>query len=138
MKPKKNNVQPDTGKVEDVLKTDPGNGKINEGIEAELDKENVFETEKEDIEPAGAEQKKTNLMYIGPEIKGLVKHAVVFDKGVLPEKVRKAIENYKPMEELFVTLDDMPKALMEIKYGTGSLAVIYKNVEKRFNEAMRQ
>jgi len=72
-----------------------------------------------------------DLMYVGPTIPNLIRHAIVFKDGILPPKVNEAIESYKPMREMFVTIEDFPRAMMEIKQQTGALAVIYKNVGKR-------
>ncbi len=137
MKQKKNNPQNAVGEALNTMQEAPGNGELNQGIELIEGETATLNAKGDKAETENAESKQDgeNLMYIGPEIKGLIKHAVVFDKGILPEKVNRAIESYKPMKELFVTLEDMPKSLMEIKFGTGSLAIIYRNVEKRFTQA---
>lgn len=122
MKPKKNNS--DDKRIKAIETEDTVNGET-------LGK--VSEESEIDTLPETSEKESPDLMYIGPELPGLVKHAVVFKNGILPEKVNRAIENYKPMKELFVTLEQMPAAIKEIKLNDGPLALIYKNVPKNIN-----
>jgi hypothetical protein len=72
-----------------------------------------------------------NLMYIGPTIPNLIRHGIVYADGKLPQKIEDAITSYKPMRQLFVTIDEIPSAVKEIKLKTGALAIIYKNVAQR-------
>lgn len=72
-----------------------------------------------------------NLMYIGPTIPNLIRHGIVYADGKLPQKIEDAIASYKPMRQLFVTIDEIPSAVKEIKLKTGALAIIYKNVAQR-------
>ena len=98
-------------------KAESKNTKSNAGVEAETEFNNKAEVK--------------DLMYVGPTIPNLIRHAIVFKDGILSPKVNEAIESYKPMKEMFVTIEDFPKAMMEIKQQTGALAIIYKNVGKR-------
>ena len=72
-----------------------------------------------------------NLMYVGPTIPNLIRRGIVYADGKLPQRIEDAIASYKPMRQMFVTIDEIPSAIKEIKLKTGALAIIYKNVAQR-------
>lgn len=73
-----------------------------------------------------------NLMYLGPTITGVVRHSTVFKNGVLPQKVNKCVEQFPMMKKLFVALEDIPKAVKELKKEQSILGTVYAQVAKKF------
>ena len=74
-----------------------------------------------------------NLMYLGPTIIGVVRHSTVFKNGVLPQKVNECVEQLPMMKKLFVALEDVPKAVKELKKES-VLGTIYSQVAKKFSK----
>ena len=79
-------------------------------------------------------EKQENLMYVGPNIIGVVRHSTVFKDGVLPQKVRDCVEQVQMMQKLFVPLDDVPMVAKELKKEQSALRTIYSQVAKKFNK----
>lgn len=61
------------------------------------------------------ETKKSNLVYVGPTIVGVVKHGEVFEKGNLPDKAKECMAELPAMEKLFVTEEEFPEAVRELR-----------------------
>ena len=126
MKPKKKteDIKSEEIKQEDIQKA-----------EAEALKEEAAGTEAVKAEVAPVQPEKAaepqNLMYVGPTIPNLIRHGIVYADGILPQRIEDAIASYKPMRQMFVTIDEIPSAIKEIKLKTGALAIIYKNVAQR-------
>lgn len=74
-----------------------------------------------------------NLMYLGPTITGVVRHSTIFKNGVLPQKVKDCVEQFPAMKKLFVTMEDIPKAVKELKKEQSALATIHSQTAKKFN-----
>lgn len=77
-------------------------------------------------------RKKADLMYLGPNIVGVVRHSTVFKNGNLPEKVNKYIKEFPIMEKLFVPIADMPKAVIELNKSQSVLRTVYTQVAEKF------
>ena len=74
-----------------------------------------------------------NLMYLGPDIVGVVRHSVVFKNGVLPERIRKCIKEFPMMEKLFVEVGKIPGAIRELNKKQSVMGTIYTHVADKFN-----
>lgn len=79
-----------------------------------------------------SEKKQGNVMYIGPTIVGIVRHSTVFKDGVLPEKVKGCVAELPMMEKLFVSIEEVPTALKELKKKQSVLATIYDKTLNKF------
>ena len=55
--------------------------------------------------------KKENVMYIGPSITGVVMHSTTFPEGELPERVKKAIDTFRPLSSMFVPISELEEAV---------------------------
>ena len=77
--------------------------------------------------------KTQNVMYLGPTIVGVVRHSTVFKGGVLPRKVEECVKELPIMNKLFVALEDIPKAVIELKKEQSVLGTIYSQTLKKFN-----
>lgn len=78
------------------------------------------------------EKKQGNVMYIGPTIVGVVRHSTVFKDGVLPEKAKKCVAELPMMEKLFVSIEEVPAALKELKKKQSVLATVYGKTQNKF------
>lgn len=77
--------------------------------------------------------KTQNVMYLGPTIVGVVRHSTVFKGGVLPKKVEECVNQLPIMKKLFVALEDVPKAVIELNKEQSVLGTIYSQTIKKFN-----
>ena len=73
-----------------------------------------------------------NVIYLGPTIVGVVRHSTVFKGGVLPKKVEECVNELPIMKKLFVTLEDMPKATIELNKEQSALGTIYTQTKNKF------
>lgn len=78
------------------------------------------------------QEKKENLVYLGPTITGVVRHSAVFENGVLPERTQKCVAEFPMMERLFVQLDEMPEAVKELRKEQSVLSTIYKQIANKY------
>lgn len=76
--------------------------------------------------------KKSNVIYIGPTITGVVRHFTVFKDGVLPEKVTKCTAELPMMKRLFINKDYLPTAVKELREKQSALSTIYVHTAKKF------
>ena len=81
---------------------------------------------------APAVKEQASLMYLGPTITGVVRHSTNFKNGVLPEKVKKCVEQFPVMKKLFVPVAEMPAAIKELSKEQSALKTIYSQVAKKF------
>lgn len=77
-------------------------------------------------------KKQVNRMYLGPTITGVVRHSTIFKDGIFPQKVKECIEQLPIMEKLFVAIDDIPKAVKELKKEQSVLGTIYAQTANKF------
>lgn len=66
------------------------------------------------VSQAQKAKKKGNLMYLGPTIKGTIRHSTVFKDGILPKEVQKCVEEFPMMEPLFVEMDKIPGVVKQL------------------------
>lgn len=78
------------------------------------------------------QEKRENLVYLGPTITGVVRHSAVFENGVLPERTQKCVAEFPMMERLFVQLDEMPEAVKELRKEQSVLSTIYKQIANKY------
>lgn len=102
---------------------------INEGKIAEEKALDLKSTKPEIRVDSG---KKGNLVYLGPTIKGTIQSSTTFKDGILPKRVQDCLEELPLMERLFVGIDEMPKAVKELKKRQSALSVIYMQTVQRF------
>lgn len=77
-------------------------------------------------------ESQSNVMYLGPTIVGVVRHSTVFKGGVLPKKVEECVNQLPIMKKLFVALDEVPKAVIELKKEQSVLATVYSQTANKF------
>lgn len=100
---------------------------------AEVKTETVEAAEVKTEAPAEKKQeKKGNLVYLGPTITGVVRHSAVFEDGVLPERTQKCVAEFPMMERLFVQIDEMPEAVKELRKEQSVLSTIYKQTANKY------
>lgn len=102
---------------------------------APVTKEEVVEVEKETpvVMPI-KKQKPQNVMYLGPTINGVVRHSTVFKDGFFTNKIYECIKELPVMEKLFVPMNELPKAINELKKGQSVMCSIYAQTENKFNK----
>lgn len=76
--------------------------------------------------------KKGNLVYMGPTIVGIVRHATVFKAGDLPEKAKECVAEFPAMGRLFVEIDRLPDAARELKKKQSALSALYLQTMEKF------
>lgn len=81
---------------------------------------------------AAKKAKQGNLMYLGPTITGVIRHSTIFKDGVLPEKVSECVGQFPIMKKLFVTMEELPRAVKELKKEQSALGTIYSQTAKKF------
>lgn len=86
---------------------------------------------KTEVAPAKKQEKK-NLMYLGPSITGVIRHAEVYAGGI-PEAAKACVSQLPVMERLFVSLDDAADAVKELRKEESALGAIYAQVEQNFS-----
>lgn len=75
--------------------------------------------------------KEQTVMYIGPSIPNVVQASTVFKDGVLPETLKKCVEEKPYMKKLFVPLTELPTAMKELN-SNSALSSIYRMVKNEF------
>ena len=83
------------------------------------------------VETSTETAEKVDLMYVGPSIVGAIRYSTVFKDGILPEEVEKCITAYPAMRRLFVPLDGLADATLQLKKPS-ALSVIYKQTAQKF------
>lgn len=78
--------------------------------------------------PATKEQ---TVMYIGPSIPNVVQASTVFKDGILPEALKKCVEEKPYMKKLLVPLEELPAAMKELN-SSSALSAIYRRVKNEF------
>lgn len=99
-----------------------------EAVKAEV------ETVKETVtpEPKKEPEKKSNLVYLGPTITGVIRHSTVFQDGILPAMAQQCVSEFPMMRRLFVTLDEMPDAVKELSKKQSALGAIYEQTSQKY------
>lgn len=73
------------------------------------------------------------VVYLGPNIPGVVRHGTVFANGILPKALQKTVSEYSPVCRLIVPLDEMCSTTKELKESQSAAARIYALVAKKYN-----
>ena len=73
--------------------------------------------------------KAQTVMYIGPSIPHVVQASTVFKDGVLPEALKKCVEEKPYMKKLLVPITELPAAMKELHGGKSALSTIYRRVK---------
>lgn len=99
-----------------------------------MSSKNKAETKAEAVEAAEGKKPETkeNLVYLGPTITGVVRHSDAFQDGILPERAQKCVAEFPMMERLFVKVDDLPKAVKELRKEQSVLSTIYKQTVNKY------
>ena len=74
------------------------------------------------------EQQETQVVYIGPTIKGKLKKDTVFATGI-PRIGKEVIEKNPAMKALFVPLDNVAEAKKQVETENSALNIMYKKAE---------
>ena len=77
------------------------------------------------------QEKKENVVYVGPTIIGVVKNGFVFKDGILPEKAQECISALPMIERLFVPQSKYVGAMKELCEKQSVLSAIYREVIKK-------
>ena len=88
----------------------------------------VVTAEETVTEKPAAKEKTITVMYIGPSIPNVVQASTVFKDGILPETLKKCVEEKPYMKKLLVPLAELPAAMKELK-GNSALSTIYRKVK---------
>ena len=78
-----------------------------------------------------AKAQDVTVMYIGPSIPNVVQASTVFKDGVLPEALKKCVEDKPYMKKLLVPLAELAAAMKELN-GNSALNSIYRKVKNEF------
>lgn len=89
----------------------------------------VVVTEKKLKKSAPEKPSNVSVMYVGPTIERIVQHSTVFKNGVLPEPLKKLIEEAPYVKKLLVPIDALPAAMKELNQKDSALNVISKKVK---------
>lgn len=107
--------------------------KIVGNLEAETSSTETAETklqdEKEEVLEISKEEKKEKVMYIGPNIKGLLQNTV-FD--YMPSM--ESYEEYKNIEKLFIKLPAVKESILRLKEKSNVLHIIFDDIQKTEEE----
>lgn len=79
-----------------------------------------------------AKKTQGDLMYLGPTITGVVRYSTIFKNGVFPKRVNECVEQYPAMRRLFVTAEEIPAAVKELRKEQSVLKTICSQVSKKF------
>lgn len=97
------------------------------------EKKNIAETGK--AEPVSkkpaTKAKAQTVMYIGPSIPNVVQASTVFKDGILPEALKKCVEEKPYMKKLLVPVKELPAAMKELNCSS-ALSAIYRRVKNEF------
>ena len=102
---------------------------ISDTDEVKTDLVETEDVKEKDAVPAKAEPKqdtKENLVYLGPTIVGVVKHAAVYKDGILPEKTEAYAAGFPAIRKLFVQQSKMVEAVKELNKPQSALRSIYE------------
>ena len=77
----------------------------------------------------GRESDMKQIMYIGPDVKGVVSKNQLFTYDP-KDKKEQVKEKYGPAEKFFVDVDDLAKKRNELKRKGSYLELLYRNLEK--------
>ena len=72
------------------------------------------------------------VMYIGPSIPNVVQASTVFKNGLLPETLKKCVEEKPYMKKLLVPITELAAATKELNSGKSALSTIYRRVKNEF------
>ena len=75
-----------------------------------------------------------NLTYIGPSIQNLIQHGTTFAGGVLPPRVRAAVEELPVAAKLFVPLEELPGAVKSLGMKNSVLAEVSDRMARRYSK----
>lgn len=107
--------------------------KSNETAETQnMEAQSVKKTDKVKKEAVRATDSRDNIMYLGPTIMGILRHSTVFKNGVFPKKVEECVTEFPIMKKLFVTMEELPKAVNELKKEQSVLSTVYRQTENKF------
>lgn len=95
-----------------------------------MSKKKNIETATEAVTKKPATKAQT-VMYIGPSIPNVVQASTVFKDGVLPEALKKCVEEKPYMKKLLVPLTELSAAMKELN-SSSALSTIYRRVKNEF------
>lgn len=75
--------------------------------------------------------KRSNLVYLGPTIPGVMKHSTVFQNGILPGKAQECLSEFPAMNRLFVSTEKMAETVKELHKQQSALRAVYAQVEQK-------
>lgn len=77
-----------------------------------------------------AAKKKETVMYIGPNIVGVVTKNTLFADGKLPVLLQKKVEEIPVLQSLLIPVSALAKTNMEIKNPCSAVSICYKKAEE--------
>lgn len=81
-------------------------------------------------------QTRTNqsLIYLGPSITGVVRHATTFSNGILSEALTMVCADTPAIRRLIVQLDEAPSLIKELNKKQSATANVYRFVAQKYNK----
>lgn len=95
-------------------------------------KEVLTHSEEKVDKPKIAPKVKQSLIYLGPSIPGVVRHANVFN-GKLPASLEKAVSEFPIMRHLIVPVSEAATLTKELHKEQSAAVNIYAAVVKKYN-----
>ena len=83
------------------------------------------------IEKPATKVKAQTVMYVGPSIPNVVQASTVFKDGILPEALKKCVEEKPYMKKLLVPIKELPAAMKELN-SNSAMNSIYRRVKNEF------
>ena len=124
-------AKPKTEK-EEIKKDDEKVTTEGKNIDEVKEDENTGQDTKE-VAEEGTEEAKEKVVYIGPNIKGILSNTV-FD--YMPDL--KSYSDYPKLSKLFVKLEDLKKSQIQLKEKSNYLHLIYDQVKEKEIEKRRE
>ena len=124
-------AKPKTEK-EEIKKDDEKVTTEGKNIDEVKEDENTGQDTKE-VAEEGTEEAKEKVVYIGPNIKGILSNTV-FD--YMPDL--KSYSDYQNLSKLFVKLEDLKKSQIQLKEKSNYLHLIYDQVKEKEIEKRRE
>lgn len=92
--------------------------------------EDVITEKKVKVKQPKPQSNNISVMYIGPSITHVVQKSRVFKNGVLPEALKKYVEEHPYIRKLLVPIDALPAAMSELNKKNSALNVISEKVKR--------
>lgn len=76
-----------------------------------------------------AEEVKEDVVYMGPDIPGVVTHSTVFKEGRFTEALNRKLKEIPLLQSVFVPLSKFVEATKELKETGSAFSIVYRKLE---------